>query len=57
MKTYRHQQYRYWYDPSVRSWTVVEIDSEGNQVGDADYCCNRESLLAVYPDFTFIPEP
>lgn len=33
-----------WYDRSVRSWTVIAIDIEGNQIGDAQYCWNKTGL-------------
>ena len=25
----------YWYDRSVRVWCAIELDSKGNQIGDA----------------------
>jgi len=32
---------RYFYDPSIRLWTVYQVTSpnnEADQIGDADYC-------------------
>ena len=28
---------RMWYDTHERVWTILQLDAEGNQVGDADY--------------------
>jgi hypothetical protein len=43
MKTYHNadQSKRLFYDPSIKSWTMLSLDTEGNQVGSADYCHNR----------------
>ena len=30
-----------WYDRSTRSWITRVIDSEGNQIGGADYSGNK----------------
>jgi hypothetical protein len=27
----------YWYDRSLRLWTILKMDRDGNQIGDADY--------------------
>jgi hypothetical protein len=41
---------RYWYDPTIRSWTAIAVDKEGNQVGDAQYCANRDCLYLIISD-------
>lgn len=52
MKTYigtaNGKTYRYFYDPHIRFWTIYQIDREGNQIADADYCPDRETLLIRY---------
>lgn len=53
MVTYEDHGYRYWYDPSLRLWTITEIDEDGHQVGDADYQPNREKLTEIYPELDF----
>jgi hypothetical protein len=51
MKTYentvRQGTYRYFYDRSIQSWTVYEVEG-GFQVDDAEYFPNKKSLLANY---------
>ena len=47
MKTYIKNGFKYFYDNSVRLWTIYKIDSEGNQVGDADYC-TKAGLKKLY---------
>jgi hypothetical protein len=56
MTTYRHNQYRYYFDTHIRMWTVVVLDSENNQIGHAEYFGNRKQLLTNYPEFKFIKE-
>ena len=41
-----------WYDRSTRSWITRVIDSEGNQVGDADYSGDRQSALLAKTTMT-----
>lgn len=37
-----------WYDRSIRLWTAVRQDSEGNQIGYAGYgTSKREAMLDV----------
>jgi hypothetical protein len=46
MKTYyqhnaKGQWARYYYDPSIRLWTVYQVtapNNEADQIGDAGYC-------------------
>ena len=33
-----------WYDRSLRLWTVIAVDIEGNQIGGAQYCPRRDGL-------------
>ena len=56
MITYRHNEFRYYYDSHIRFWTVVVLDDEGNQIGYAEYFANREQLLSNYPSFKFKKE-
>lgn len=32
----------YWYDRHTRSWVVMQVDEEGNQIGEAKYCGTKE---------------
>ena len=41
-------RYWYFYDRSIKSWTVFEVDVVGNQVNGAEYFANKFSLLASY---------
>ena len=34
----------YWYDRSLRLWTALWLDSEGNQLGIAQYAVRRVEL-------------
>lgn len=36
--------FRIWWDAKIKSWTVIELDAKGNQIGDAQYYANKESL-------------
>ena len=38
-------RYDIWYDRSVRSWTTLVMDADGNQVGPAQYAPTRDSAL------------
>jgi hypothetical protein len=37
-------QYRAFYDRKIGLWTVYQLDSEGNQKGDASYFKNRNRV-------------
>lgn len=40
---------RYFYDPSIRMWTVYQVtapNDEASQIGDADYC-SKPNLKAT----------
>jgi hypothetical protein len=56
MKTYKalinKVTYIYFYDKYIKSWTVIQVDANENQVGDAEYFANKESLLSNY-NFNF----
>jgi hypothetical protein len=62
MKTYKHENTRYYWDFYLKFWVVYKIDSDGNQIVDepftneAEYYGNKAQLLAIYPNFKFIPE-
>jgi len=34
------------YDPQCRAWTMLEIDGQGNQIGDAVYHVSRSVAFA-----------
>lgn len=53
MTTYQDNGLRYFYDVHVRMWTLYKIDSEGNQLGPAEYFGNKSQLKANYPNLTF----
>lgn len=41
--------YRYYYDRSLKLWTVYVIDSEGNQVSEeAEHYQNKTQMLDVF---------
>ena len=46
------QSYWYFYDRSIRSWTVLKVDAEGNQEGEAEHYEHKNSLLKDY-NFNF----
>jgi hypothetical protein len=41
-------QYMYFFDKSIKSWTVLQIDINQNQIGNAEYFANKQSLLNIY---------
>lgn len=48
--------YVYFYDRSIRLWTIFEMDAEGNQICDeADHFHDKGQMLEVY-DFKFKKE-
>ena len=58
MKTYEQEttdgiRYRWFYDPYIKSWTIYQIDKEGNQIDDADYHHSRPILKQCYPELKF----
>ena len=56
MKTYENIingiKYRYFFDKSIKSWTVYKVDENNYQVGNAEYYANKTSLLMNY-NFNF----
>jgi hypothetical protein len=36
-----------WYDRSLRLWTCLWLDEEGNQVGSAQYAVRRAEMLSL----------
>ena len=57
MKTYYHNEkdnlFRYFFDTNIKSWTVLRVDVDGNQIADAEYCANKSALLSSFPFFKF----
>ena len=47
MKTYHNtdRSRRAYYDPHLRMWTMLELDREGNQIGNAEYHKSRTVVL------------
>jgi len=44
-----------WFDTHLKMWTMRNIDSDGNQIGDCDYTCQKNLCLfwlknGRYPD-------
>jgi len=39
--------FEFWYDRSLKSWTLTERDSANSQIGDASYYHNRERLYTM----------
>ena len=56
MKTYRHENTRYYWDFYLKFWVVYELDTDGNSLDPVEYFANKAQLLANYPLFKFIPE-
>lgn len=53
-KTYEHNGYRYYYDQSLRLWTIYKIDLIGNQISkEADYFVNKKELIIYHPTLKF----
>jgi hypothetical protein len=48
MKTYTHMNRRIWYDPHLRMWTLQDIDSEENQVGEVTYASRAFAFTYLY---------
>lgn len=53
MKTYEDSGFRYFYDYHIKLWTLLTIDSEGNQVGNVQYFVNKTQLILNYPQLSF----
>lgn len=45
MKTHRKGPFLYWYDRSLRLWTCIKEDSEGNQIGNAGYGVTKDESI------------
>jgi hypothetical protein len=41
------QRIEYWYDRSLRLWTILKKDQDGNQIGCAEYAPNSGDLIQV----------
>jgi hypothetical protein len=46
MKTYTNENRSIWYNTHLKLWTMITKDTEGDQIGDADYTNLRR--LAFY---------
>ncbi len=44
MKVHGRDNRRTWFDPHLRLWTMVTVDSDENQIGFAQYD-NRRSIV------------
>lgn len=56
MITYKHNHIRYFYDRSIRLWTVYALDMGGFQASEAYYYGDKKQLLAVHSNFKFVKE-
>ena len=52
MQTYENTikgtRYWYFYDTHIKSWTVLKVDKQNYQIGDAEHYANKKSLLKDY---------
>ena len=56
-KTLAHTgHFIYYYDQSLRLWTVLFYSDDGTYNSNPDYYNNKEEMLDVYPSFKFIKE-
>ena len=56
MKTYIDHGYLYYYDTSLRLWTIYPVNEKRNQLADAEYFSCKELLKLSFPELEFIPE-
>lgn len=56
MTSYKDNGYIYFYDTSLRLWTIFKVDAEGNQIGDADYPVRKADLKKQYPMLKFVKD-
>lgn len=45
--------YLYYFDTSLRLWTIYPIDGQNNQIGDAEYTPTKEHLKEAFPQLKF----
>jgi len=56
-KHYAHWGYFiYYYDQSLRLWTVLYYSGDGTYISEAEYFNNKEELLDDFSGFEFIKE-
>ena len=52
MKVYKQTinkiNFMYFFDAHIKSWTVMQLDIYGNQIGFTEYFANKQSLLSNY---------
>lgn len=57
MKTYEQivdgDRWWYFYDRSIRLWTVFKVDENDYQIDTADHYHDRPQLLQQHPQFNF----
>ena len=53
MNTYRDNGFEYFYDTSLRLWTLYKVDDNGNQIGDAYYYNDQNQLFNHHPELNF----
>ena len=58
MKTYKHTKtngsiWRFFYDSSIKLWTVHEVDSEGNQLSEEGHYYHNKSQMLAEHNFKF----
>jgi hypothetical protein len=51
-----YDRIEYWYDRSLRLWTALWLDPEGNQLGIAQYAVRKTELLLMIDRMT-VSEP
>lgn len=46
-KEYRVGRTLFWYDRSLRLWTIAKRDDRGNQIGEAEYATSKDEAMAT----------
>ena len=45
VKTYRKDQFMFWYDRSLRLWVCIQVDVNEFQVGNAGYSSSKDKVI------------
>jgi hypothetical protein len=54
MKTYQDHGYMYWFDTSLKLWTICKVDTNGELTEDeASYENKKQDLQKRYPQLDF----
>jgi hypothetical protein len=57
MHFHQDKRWKYWYDKSIKSWVVQELDEDSNQIHyECEYFAIKKHLLKAYPSFQFVPQ-